>query len=39
MARLPEELNQQIKQDVELVQLIRSQGYELKKNGKDYRLN
>ena len=39
MPRLPEELIQQIKQEVDLVQLIQSQGYELKKNGKDYRLS
>jgi len=39
MPRLPEELIQQIKNNVDLVQLIQSQGYELKKNGKDYRLS
>ncbi len=39
MGRLPEELINQIKQEVDLVQLIQSQGYQLKKNGKDYLLN
>jgi DNA primase len=39
MPRLPEELIQQIKQDCDLVQLIQSQGYQLKKNGKDYLLS
>ncbi len=38
MARLPEELIIQIKQTVDLVQLIQSQGYQLKQNGKDYLL-
>jgi DNA primase len=36
MSRLPEELITQIKQNIDLVQLIQSQGYPLKKNGKDY---
>ncbi len=39
MPRLPEELINQIKQSVDLVQLIQSQGYSLKKNGKDYLLS
>jgi len=39
MPRLPEELIQRIKRDIDLVQLTQSQGYELKKNGKDYRLS
>ncbi len=39
MPRLPEEHITQIKQTVNLVQLIQSQGYSLKKNGKDYLLN
>jgi len=39
MSRLPEELITQIKQNVDLVQLIQSQGYQLKKNGKDYLLS
>lgn len=39
MPRLPEELITQIKQNIDLVQLIQSQGYQLKKNGKDYLLS
>ena len=39
MPRLPEELIAQIKQNIDLVQLIQSQGYQLKKNGKDYLLS
>jgi len=39
MPRLPEELIAQIKQNVDLVQLIQSQGYQLKRNGKDYLLS
>ncbi len=39
MLRLPEELIAQIKQNIDLVQLIQSQGYQLKKNGKDYLLS
>lgn len=39
MPRLPEELINQIKQNIDLVQLIQSQGYQLKKNGKDYLLS
>jgi DNA primase catalytic core len=39
MGRLPEALINQIKQSVDLVQLIQSQGYQLKKNGKDYLLS
>ena len=37
MPRLPEELITQIKQNIDRVQLIQSQGYQLKKNGKDGR--
>ena len=39
MPRLPEELIERIKKDIDLVQLIQSQGYKLKKNGKDYLLS
>ena len=39
MPRLPEELIERIKKDIDLVQLIQSQGYQLKKNGKDYLLS
>ncbi len=39
MPRLPEELITQIKQNVDLVQLIQSQDYQLKRNGKDYLLS
>ncbi len=39
MPRLPEELIAQIKQTIDLVQLIQSQGYQLKKNGKDFLLS
>ena len=39
MPRLPEELITQIKQTIDLVQLIQSQGYQLKQNGKDYLLS
>ena len=39
MPRLPEELITQIKQNIDLVQLIQSQGHQLKKNGKDYLLS
>ena len=39
MARLPEELIIQIKQTVDQVQLIQSQSYQLKQNGKDYLLS
>ncbi len=39
MPRLPEELIARIKKDIDLVQLIQSQGYQLKKNGKDYLLS
>lgn len=39
MARLADEVIERIKRDVSLVRLAESQGYQLKKHGKDYALS
>jgi DNA primase len=39
MARIPEEQIEQLKQDVSLLTLVKAQGYELTKQGKNYVLN
>ena len=39
MARLPTELIERIKTDIPLLRLIESQGYQPKKQGKDYALS
>lgn len=39
MARLADEVTERIKRDISLVRLVESQGYALKKHGKDYSLS